>query len=197
MFCRFPWVNYQDENLNISIPVFSIHGNHDDPTGVSDDTNKAKGFAFTTFSLLLLCDEVCLLFSPFIQAEGLCALDLLSASGLINHFGHSHSVEKIEISPVLMQKGNTKLALYGLGECVKSLLFALNCPYKRQLWSVSIPFFLRFSQGLFQTSACTGCLSTTRSPCFALKKTKTTGLTSLLFTKTGVRFHHVHVEPCQ
>lgn len=27
-------MNYQDENLNISIPVFSIHGNHDDPTGV-------------------------------------------------------------------------------------------------------------------------------------------------------------------
>lgn len=35
MCCRFPWVNYQDENMNISIPVFSIHGNHDDPTGVS------------------------------------------------------------------------------------------------------------------------------------------------------------------
>lgn len=31
---RFPWVNYQDENLNISMPIFSIHGNHDDPTGV-------------------------------------------------------------------------------------------------------------------------------------------------------------------
>lgn len=27
-------MNYQDPNLNISIPVFSIHGNHDDPTGV-------------------------------------------------------------------------------------------------------------------------------------------------------------------
>ncbi|XP_075997783.1 double-strand break repair protein MRE11 [Genypterus blacodes] len=78
---QFPWVNYQDENLNISVPVFSIHGNHDDPTG----------------------------------SEGLCALDLLSASGLVNHFGHSHSVERIEISPILMQKGNTKLALYGLG----------------------------------------------------------------------------------
>lgn len=26
-------VNYLDENLNISIPVFSIHGNHDDPCG--------------------------------------------------------------------------------------------------------------------------------------------------------------------
>lgn len=26
-------VNYEDPNLNISIPVFSIHGNHDDPSG--------------------------------------------------------------------------------------------------------------------------------------------------------------------
>lgn len=54
----------------------------------------------------------------FPKAEGLCALDLLSASGLVNHFGHSHSVERIEISPILMQKGNTKLALYGLGKHV-------------------------------------------------------------------------------
>lgn len=30
---RFPAVNYEDPNLNISIPVFSIHGNHDDPQG--------------------------------------------------------------------------------------------------------------------------------------------------------------------
>lgn len=52
------------------------------------------------------------------KAEGLCALDLLSAAGLVNHFGHSQSVEKIEISPILMQKGNTKLALYGLGKSV-------------------------------------------------------------------------------
>uniref|UniRef100_A0A8C6MHS2 Double-strand break repair protein n=1 Tax=Nothobranchius furzeri TaxID=105023 RepID=A0A8C6MHS2_NOTFU len=88
---QFPWVNYQDENLNISIPVFSIHGNHDDPTG----------------------------------AEGLCALDLLSASGLVNHFGHSHSVERIEISPVLMQKGSTKLALYGLGSIPDERLYRM------------------------------------------------------------------------
>ena len=27
-------VNYEDPNYNISIPVFSIHGNHDDPAGV-------------------------------------------------------------------------------------------------------------------------------------------------------------------
>ncbi|XP_056285650.1 double-strand break repair protein MRE11-like isoform X3 [Pseudoliparis swirei] len=88
---QFPWVNYLDENLNISIPVFSIHGNHDDPTG----------------------------------AEGLCALDLLSASGLVNHFGHSHSVEKIEISPILMQKGSTKLALFGLGSIPDERLYRM------------------------------------------------------------------------
>jgi len=30
---RFPAVNYEDPNLNIAIPTFSIHGNHDDPQG--------------------------------------------------------------------------------------------------------------------------------------------------------------------
>ncbi|KAI1893973.1 hypothetical protein AGOR_G00129170 [Albula goreensis] len=79
---NFPWVNYLDENLNISIPVFSVHGNHDDPTG----------------------------------ADGLCALDLLSCAGLVNHFGRSRSVEKIEISPLLLAKGSSRIALYGIGE---------------------------------------------------------------------------------
>ncbi|XP_067890112.1 double-strand break repair protein MRE11 [Heterodontus francisci] len=90
-FSKFPWVNYQDGNLNISIPVFSVHGNHDDPTG----------------------------------ADALCALDLLSCAGLINHFGRSMSVEKIDISPVLMQKGNTKLALYGLGAIPDERLYRM------------------------------------------------------------------------
>lgn len=29
----FPYVNFEEPNLNVSMPVFSIHGNHDDPTG--------------------------------------------------------------------------------------------------------------------------------------------------------------------
>ncbi|XP_006628191.1 double-strand break repair protein MRE11 [Lepisosteus oculatus] len=88
---RFPWVNYQDGNLNISIPVFSVHGNHDDPTG----------------------------------ADGLCALDLLSCAGLVNHFGYSKSVEKIEISPILLQKGNSKIALYGIGSIPDERLYRM------------------------------------------------------------------------
>uniref|UniRef100_A0A672NSD2 Double-strand break repair protein n=1 Tax=Sinocyclocheilus grahami TaxID=75366 RepID=A0A672NSD2_SINGR len=88
---KFPWVNYLDSNLNISIPVFSVHGNHDDPTG----------------------------------ADGLCAIDLLSCAGLINHFGRSRSVEKLEISPVLLQKGNTRIALYGIGSIPDERLYRM------------------------------------------------------------------------
>ncbi|KAG9491301.1 hypothetical protein GDO78_000020 [Eleutherodactylus coqui] len=90
-YSRFPWVNYQDNNLNISIPTFSVHGNHDDPTG----------------------------------ADGLCALDILSCAGLVNHFGRSTSVEKIDISPVLLQKGRTKIAMYGLGSIPDERLYRM------------------------------------------------------------------------
>ncbi|XP_001513434.2 double-strand break repair protein MRE11 [Ornithorhynchus anatinus] len=90
-FSKFPWVNYQDGNLNISIPVFSVHGNHDDPTG----------------------------------ADALCALDILSCAGLVNHFGRSMSVEKIDISPVLLHKGRTKIALYGLGSIPDERLYRM------------------------------------------------------------------------
>jgi double-strand break repair protein MRE11 len=79
--CQFPTLNYEDPNFNISIPVFSIHGNHDDPTG----------------------------------SGNLCSLDLIHSAGLINYFGKTTSLEKIRLSPLLMQKGSTKLAMYGLG----------------------------------------------------------------------------------
>lgn len=75
--------NFNDPNLNISIPVFSIHGNHDDPTGASN----------------------------------LSAMDTLAAAGLCNYFGKSnHQCSTgIDIQPVLLQKGCTRLAIFGLG----------------------------------------------------------------------------------
>ncbi|NXC48353.1 MRE11 protein, partial [Penelope pileata] len=90
-YSKFPLVNYQDENFNISLPIFSIHGNHDDPTG----------------------------------ADALCALDILSCAGLLNHFGRSTSVEKIDISPILLRKGRTKIALYGLGAIPDERLYRM------------------------------------------------------------------------
>lgn len=32
---RFATANFLDPNFNVSIPVFSIHGNHDDPCGIN------------------------------------------------------------------------------------------------------------------------------------------------------------------
>ncbi|KAL3929211.1 MAG: hypothetical protein SGPRY_002051 [Prymnesium sp.] len=71
--------NYEDPNYNVQLPVFVIHGDHDDPGGEG----------------------------------GLSALDILSSANLINYFGKSSSSQNVSLSPVLIQKGRTKLALYG------------------------------------------------------------------------------------
>eukprot|EP00033_Pygsuia_biforma_P005208 GCRY01005727.1.p1 GENE.GCRY01005727.1~~GCRY01005727.1.p1 ORF type:complete len:211 (+),score=44.41 GCRY01005727.1:274-906(+) len=78
---RFGQVNYENENLNIGLPVFIIHGNHDDPAGDGSYS----------------------------------AIDLLSIAGYVNYFGKNDEVDKVTISPVLLQKGQTRIALYGLG----------------------------------------------------------------------------------
>ncbi|PHH79993.1 hypothetical protein CDD82_2039 [Ophiocordyceps australis] len=85
----FTHVNYEDPDINISIPVFSIHGNHDDPSG---DGN-------------------------------FCSLDLLQASGLINYFGRVAEADNIEAKPILLRKGSTKLALYGLSNVRDERMF--------------------------------------------------------------------------
>jgi double-strand break repair protein MRE11 len=66
------------------LPIFSIHGNHDDPT-------RDGG------------------------TEMLAALDLLAVSNLVNYFGRQDEVDKVEVSPILIEKGDTKVALYGMG----------------------------------------------------------------------------------
>ena len=77
---EFDHVNYEDPDINVSIPVFSIHGNHDDPSG--------QGYK--------------------------AALDILNMCGLVNYFGRTPEANNIQVTPVLLQKGRTKLALYGL-----------------------------------------------------------------------------------
>lgn len=44
-------------------------------------------------------------------------MDILSVTNLVNYFGKATDIEDIEISPLLLQKGTAKLALYGLGSC--------------------------------------------------------------------------------
>ncbi|KAL1206548.1 Double-strand break repair protein MRE11 [Cardamine amara subsp. amara] len=81
----FGHVNYEDPHFNVGLPVFSIHGNHDDPAGV----------------------------------DNLSAIDILSACNLVNYFGKmvlgGSGVGQISLYPILMRKGSTTVALYGLG----------------------------------------------------------------------------------
>ncbi|PYI23672.1 DNA repair exonuclease [Aspergillus violaceofuscus CBS 115571] len=85
----FNHVNYEDLDINVAIPIFSIHGNHDDPSG-----------------------------------EGhLAALDILQVSGLINYYGRTPESDNIQVKPVLLQKGRTKLALYGISNVRDERLF--------------------------------------------------------------------------
>ncbi|KAE8357044.1 Mre11 DNA-binding presumed domain-containing protein [Aspergillus coremiiformis] len=85
----FNHVNYEDLDINVAIPIFSIHGNHDDPSG-----------------------------------EGhLAALDLLQVSGLLNYYGRTPESDNIQAKPVLLQKGRTKLALYGMSNVRDERLF--------------------------------------------------------------------------
>ncbi|CAK7214410.1 meiotic recombination [Sporothrix bragantina] len=82
-------VNYEDPDINISIPVFSIHGNHDDPSGDGH----------------------------------YCSLDLLQVAGFVNYFGRVPEADNIKVKPVLLQKGATKLALFGVGNVRDERMF--------------------------------------------------------------------------
>ena len=78
--CNSKMVNYESSDLNIGLPVFSVHGNHDDPSGLG----------------------------------GHSCLDLIHETGFVNYFGKVSDLKYIKVRPVLLRKGNVKVALYGL-----------------------------------------------------------------------------------
>lgn len=57
------------------------------------------------------------------QEGHLAALDLLQISGLVNYYGRTPESDNIVIKPVLLQKGQTKLALYGMSNVRDERLF--------------------------------------------------------------------------
>lgn len=74
-------LNYENPNINVSMPVFAVHGNHDDPG--------REGY--------------------------LAANNILSVAGLVNFFGKVTNLDSFHMKPVLIEKDNVKIALYGLG----------------------------------------------------------------------------------
>lgn len=50
-------------------------------------------------------------------------MDLLQISGLVNYYGRTLESDNVLIKPVLLQKGHTKLALYGMSNIRDERLF--------------------------------------------------------------------------
>lgn len=98
-------VNYEDKNLNVSIPVFSIHGNHDDIGGPGR----------------------------------LSSINLLSSVGYVNYFGTWKDLTEVEINPIVLQKRDTKLALYGLSHIHDARLARLFRDHKVKVRKPDIP----------------------------------------------------------
>lgn len=98
-------VNYEDMNLNVSIPVFSIHGNHDDITGTGR----------------------------------LSSMDILSSTGLLNYFGKWRELSEVEISPIVLKKNDTQVALYGLSHIHDARLTRLFRDHKVKVRKPDIP----------------------------------------------------------
>ncbi len=86
VFCYEP--NFKNENLSIEMPIFIIHGNHDDPSG------------FENFS----------------------SIDIFS-NREVNYFGKVNNYEEFDLYPILFVKGNTKIALYGIGNIKDERLY--------------------------------------------------------------------------
>lgn len=78
------YLNYNDENVNIGLPIFIINGNHD--------------------------------FGNSTGTENVSILKILSNLRLINYLGNFNITDKedLELEPVILSKGSTRLNLYGL-----------------------------------------------------------------------------------
>ena len=110
-------MNYADPNLNIALPIFIIHGNHDDPTAalaarneeqidpeydedLGEDVNPNEVRTF---------DRECSCRSYVKSRRALSAIDILSASGLVNYYGSNPAADKVEVYPILLRKGTSKV----------------------------------------------------------------------------------------
>eukprot|EP01022_Parablepharisma_sp_SALTPOND_P026573 TRINITY_DN64417_c0_g1_i1.p1 TRINITY_DN64417_c0_g1~~TRINITY_DN64417_c0_g1_i1.p1 ORF type:complete len:702 (-),score=94.90 TRINITY_DN64417_c0_g1_i1:1527-3632(-) len=83
-------LNLKESNISVQLPIFMIHGNHDDPGGFGNMSN-----------------------IDIVKSARLVKLSF--AKQQVNYMGKVECLEKIEVEPVLFQKGDTKIALYGIG----------------------------------------------------------------------------------
>lgn len=63
------------------------------------------------------------MYLTYSQEGHLAALDILQIAGLVNYYGRTPESDNIQVKPVLLQKGRTKLALYGMSNVRDERLF--------------------------------------------------------------------------
>lgn len=80
--------NYFSDNLSIDLPIFIIHGNHDDPSGL----------------------------------ENFSSIDIFSGKE-VNYFGKVSNYDNFELYPIIFKKGNTTIAVYGIGNIKDERLY--------------------------------------------------------------------------
>jgi double-strand break repair protein MRE11 len=129
----FGRANYEDPYQSVSLPIFSIHGNHDDPS------REGCNYILILDLNMFLYVWMLTINTSVVGGLGnsLAALDLLSASNLINYFGKADSVEDIEVTPILIRKGSTNIAIYGLG--------AMRDERLNRMWNLKKVRFVRLT----------------------------------------------------
>ena len=75
----------------VNRPILSIHGNHDDPSGLN-------------------------LVSP---------MDVLHSTELVHYFGKIKNMNDIVVEPILIEKGDIKVAVYGIGYIKDSRMYKM------------------------------------------------------------------------
>ncbi|KZW00362.1 DNA repair exonuclease [Exidia glandulosa HHB12029] len=89
----FPAINHEDQNINVGLPIFSIHGNHDDPQGAGPE------------------GALCAL--DLLSVAGL--VNYMGKIDISTFKDEQDDSAGIAVRPVLLRKGKTLLGLYGVG----------------------------------------------------------------------------------
>ncbi len=70
---------------------------------------------FQSMGIMMIQQEYVVISFQTLQEGRLAALDLLSVCNMVNYFGKSDNIDDVTVYPILMKKGSTKIAIYGLG----------------------------------------------------------------------------------
>lgn len=135
----FNRVNWEDPHYNVGLPVFAIHGNHDDPVREGDHVRVTAeqlravrqwpcGFSTTTRTHHVMPVPATCALPPHpphpVAPQVLAPLDVLSAANLVNYIGKADTLTHVTLAPLLLRKGKTKVRVWraersGAGEALR------------------------------------------------------------------------------